>query len=102
MVSWTVFSQASPHLSGMNLKTGIQKKRTFFGKGSCKGFPGGTVGKKNLLAKAGDSKDVGLIPGSGRSPGVGNDNPLQYSCQKNSMDRGAWWAAVHGITKSRT
>ena len=67
-----------------------------------KASPVAQLVKKNLLAKAGDSKDVGLIPGSGRSPGVGNDNPLQYSCQENSMDRGAWWAAVDGITKSRT
>ena len=42
----------------------------------------------------------GLIPGSGRSPGEGNDYPLQYSCLKNSMDRGAWWATVHGVAKS--
>ena len=57
---------------------------------------------KNLPVKAEDVKDVGLIPGLGRSPGVGNDNPLQYSCLKNSTDRGAWWATVHGVTKSRT
>ena len=46
--------------------------------------------------------DLGSIPGSGRSPGEGNGNPLQYSCLENSMDGGAWWAAVHGVTKSRT
>ena len=46
--------------------------------------------------------DVGLIPGSGRLPGEGNGNPLQYSCLENTMDRGAWWATVHGITKSWT
>ena len=46
--------------------------------------------------------DLGLIPGSGRSPGEGNGNPLQYSCLENPMDRGAWWAIVHGVTKSRT
>ena len=45
---------------------------------------------------------MGLIPGSGRSPGVGNGNPLQYSCLGNPMDRGAWWAIVHGVAKSRT
>ena len=45
---------------------------------------------KNLLVNAGDIKDVGLIPGLGRSPGEGNGNPLQYSCLENSMDRGAW------------
>ena len=54
---------------------------------------------KNPPANAGDA---GLIPGSGRSPGVGNGNPLQYSCQGSPMHRGAWWATVHGVTKSRT
>ena len=54
---------------------------------------------KNPPADAGDS---GSIPGSGRSPGVGNGDPLQYSCLKNSMDRGAWWAMVHEVTKSLT
>ena len=44
----------------------------------------------------------GLIPGLGRSPGEGNGNPLQYSCLKNSMDRGAWWTTVHGVAKSQT
>ena len=58
-------------------------------------FPGGSV-VKNLPASG---VDAGLIPGSGRSPGEGNGNPLQYSCLKNSMDRGAWWATVHGVTK---
>ena len=46
--------------------------------------------------------DTGLIPGSGRSPGEGHGNPLQYSCLENPMDVGAWWAAVHGVVKSRT
>ena len=45
---------------------------------------------------------LGLIPGSGRSPGNGNGNPLQYSYLENPMDRGAWWATVHGVAKSRT
>ena len=53
------------------------------------GFPGGTV-VKNPPVHAGDAGDVGLIPGLGRSPGGGNGNPLQYSCLKNPMDRGAW------------
>ena len=65
------------------------------------GFPGGSV-VKNTPASAGDIRDTGLIPGSGRSPGGGHGNPLQYSCLKNPMDRGAWWATVHGVTKSRT
>ena len=57
---------------------------------------------KNPSANAGDVRDMGSIPGSGRSPGGGNGNPLQYSCLENPMNRGAWWATVHGITKSRT
>ena len=57
---------------------------------------------KNLPASAGDLRDMGLIPGSGRSPGEGNGNPLQYSCLGNPMDRGAWWATVHGVARSRT
>ena len=54
---------------------------------------------KNLLANAEDIRDVGLIPGSGRSPGGGHGNPLKYSCLENPMDRGAWGATVHGVTK---
>ena len=65
------------------------------------GFPGGTV-VKNLPANAGDARDVGSIPGSGRSPGGGNGNPLQYSCLGNPIDRGAWRATVPGVTKSQT
>ena len=52
---------------------------------------------KNLPANAGDLRDSGLIPGLGRSSGEGSNNPLQYSCLENPMDRGAWWAAVHGF-----
>ena len=52
------------------------------------------------VANAGDERDTGLIPGWGRSPGEGNGHPLQYSCLENSMDRGAWRATVHGVTKS--
>ena len=65
------------------------------------GFPGGSMVEKPP-ANAGDAGDVSLIPGSGRSPGGGNGNPLQYSCLGNPMDRGAWWATVHGVTKSQT
>jgi len=57
---------------------------------------------KNPPANAGDARDAGLIPGSGRSPGGGNGNSLQYSCLENSMDRGAWKATVHGVAKSQT
>ena len=61
-------------------------------------FPSGLV-VKNPSAHAGDTGDVGLISGSGRSPGEGNGNPLWYSCLGNPMDRGAWWATVHGVAK---
>ena len=57
---------------------------------------------KNLPASAEDSRDMGSIPGSGRSPGGGHGNPLQYSYLENPMDRGAWLATVHGVTKSPT
>ena len=65
---------------------------------SSMGFPGGSV-VKNLPANAGDSRDAGSISGSGRSPGGGNDNPLQHSCLENPMDSGAWWAIIHGVAK---
>ena len=61
------------------------------------GFPGDSA-VKNPPANA---RDLGLIPGSGRSSGEGNGNPLQYSCLGNPMDRGAWWATVHRITRIR-
>ena len=61
-------------------------------------FHGGSDSKESVH-NAGDS---GSIPGSGRSPGVGNGNPLQYFCLENAMDRGAWWARVHGVAKSQT
>ena len=62
------------------------------------GFPGGSV-VKNLPTNAGD---MGSIPGSGRSLGVRSSNPLQHSCLDNLLDREAWWATVHGVTKSQT
>ena len=55
---------------------------------------------KNLPANAGDRRDKGSIPGSGRSPGGGHGNPLQYSCLENPKDKGAWWATVHKVAKS--
>ena len=57
---------------------------------------------KNLPVNARDVRDTGSVPGSRRSPGGGHDNRLQYSCLENSMDRGAWWATVHRVTKSWT
>ena len=62
---------------------------------------GGSV-VKNPPAKTGDTRDEGSIPGSGRCPGVGNGNPLQYSCLENPMDRGAWRATVHEVAKLGT
>ena len=65
------------------------------------GFPGGTV-VKNPPTNAGATGDTGSIPGSGRSPGGGNGNPLQYSCLENPVDRGVWQATVLRVAKSRT
>ena len=61
-------------------------------------FPGGSEGKESACGAG----DLGSIPGSGRSPGEGNGNLLQYSCLEHSMDRGAWRATVHRVTKSQT
>ena len=61
-------------------------------------FPGGSDGKVSAYS----AEDPASIPGSGRSPGEGNGNPLQYSCLENPMDRGVWQATVHGVAKSQT
>ena len=61
-------------------------------------FPGGSVGKETTYS----GRDLSSIPGSGRSPGEGDSNTLQYSCLENPMDRGSWWASVHEVTKSQT
>ena len=65
------------------------------------GFPDGSEGKESAYS-AGDLGDSGLIPGSGRSPGEGHGNPLQFSCLENSMDRAAWWDIVCSVAKNRT
>ena len=57
---------------------------------------------KNLPANAGDIRDAGSVTGSGRSPGQGQGNPLQYSCQEKPMGRGVWWATIHRVTESQT
>ena len=64
-------------------------------------FPGDSE-VKNLPADVGDSRDTGLIPGLGRSPGGGNGNPLLYSCLEKTHEQRAWWATVHGATKNWT
>ena len=65
-----------------------------------RGFPGG-AGDKESTYQCRRHRDVGSIPGSGRSPGEGNGNPLQCSCLENPMDRGAWWATVQGLKRVR-
>ena len=65
------------------------------------GFPD-DASVKNPPASVGDAREAGSIPGSGRSPGGGNDNPLQCSCLENPMDRGVWWDIVHRVAKSWT
>ena len=62
------------------------------------GFPGGSDGKESAC----NAGDLGSIPGLGRSAGGGHSNPLQYSCLENPMDRGAWWATIHGVAESET
>ena len=62
------------------------------------GFPGCSDGKES----ASNAGDPGSMPGSGRSPGEGNGNPLQHFCLGNLVDRGTWWATVHGVTKNQT
>ena len=73
----------------------------FFSNTKSRGFPDGAV-VKNLPASAGDAREVGSIPGLGRSPGEGNGNPLQYPCLENPTDREAWWAIVQLVAKSQT
>ena len=77
---------------------GIKQTEIYFCISQWEGFPGGS----EVKASASNTGDLGSIPGSGRSPGEGNGNPLQYSCLENPMDGGAWWATVHGVAKSRT
>ena len=64
----------------------------------CRGFPGGSDGKESACK----ARDLGSTSRSVRSPGEGHGNPLQYPCLENPMDRGSWWAAVHGVAKSQT
>ena len=105
-------TERSPH----TLEPALRNKRTHRNKKLCTFLEGSlhslqlekarafSVGSvvKNSPDNAGDMRDVGSIPGSGRFPGEGSGNPLQCSCLENPMDRGTWWAIVHGVMKSRT
>ena len=79
-------------------KEDIKYRNTFKEYTIFRDFPGGSNAKESAC----NAGDPDLIPGSGRSPGEGNGNPLQYSCLENSMDREAWQGIVHGVTKSQT
>ena len=92
LLGWNLFPTSLPALAVTSIK------HLYDG---LLGFPGGSV-VKNLSTNAEDSGDVSLIPGSGRSPGEGNGNSLQYSCLGNLMGRGAQWATVHGVAKRQT
>ena len=85
-------------ISDYSLEYEEQKKKSIVTSLVSRGFPGSSAGKESTC----NAGDLGLIPGLGRSPGEGNGYPLQYSCLENPMDRGAWQATVHGVTKSRT
>ena len=84
------------HLTWMRIFRHLLKCKRSTPETQC--FQSGLVGKESTC----DTGDTGSIPGSGRSPGGGNGNPLQYSRLENPTDRGAWWASVHGVAKSRT
>ena len=80
---------------GMNWEIGIDTYPLLYVKWS---FPSGSNGKESACIMG----DLGLIPGSGRSSGEGNGNPLQCSCLENPLDRGAWWPTIYGVAESRT
>ena len=82
----------------MKIKIIIRKHFNFSMLNMAQGFLGGSNGKESAC----NAGDPGSIPGSGRSPGEENGNPPQYSCLGNPMDRGTWWATVHGVTMSQT
>ena len=91
---WLHILQSEPSKTKEIRKTSLLFKPTL-------GSPGGTM-VNNLPSNAGYTRDTGSIPGLGRSPGVGNGNPLQYSCLENSMDRGVWQATVYGVANKGT
>ena len=91
-----VLSSISPSFSVTSLAAPAQSKYSI-----PRGFPGGAGGEEPA-ANTEDPRDMGLNPESARSPAKGNHYPLQYSCLENPMDRGVWWATVHGVVKSCT
>ena len=94
---WSELPFPSP---GDLLDPGIEPRSPALQADALPSEPPGKPSSGKEPANAGDLRDVGLIPGLGRSPGGGHGNPLQYSCLENPMDRGAWWAMVHGVAKS--
>ena len=94
------FSYLEPWMLSNNMRTllGANLKSVSYALGFIRSSLGGSDSKVSAC----NVGDLGSIPGSGRYPGEGNGNPLQYCCLENSMDGGAWWAAVHGVTKSWT
>ena len=95
---WKTKPRHNVNIIDLNIFMSVFQIRNFFFFNGSKGFPSGLDGKEFAY----NVGDPGLIPGSGRSPGEGNGYLLQYSCLENSMDRGAWWATVHGVAKSWT
>ena len=99
---WCYYCQKITTYWGLRWQFASFSNRVFFfffwGMYVVTSFPSGSDSKES----AWNAGDLGSFPGSGRSPGEVNGNTLQYSCLENSMDRGAWWATVHGVTKSRT
>ena len=93
LVNWsTQFEELSVNTKSLSKRENLLLVSIFL-----KGLPNGSDRKESACNEG----DPGSIPGSGRSSGEGNGNPLQYSCLENSMDRGVWRATVHGVTKSR-
>ena len=95
---WEWFTRELPDRSNNDKPLSMGLWKNFNSILTSPGFPGGS----EVKASACNAGNPGSIPGSGRSPGEGNGNPLQYSCLENPMDRGAWWAIVHRVAKSRT
>ena len=89
---YSAVKTTKPHNMG-----GSQKEARYVGS-TLWDFPGGSDGKESACS----ARDWSSVPGSGRSPGEGNGNPLQYSCLENPLDCGPWWATAHGVTKSWT